>query len=194
MHPPEAKTYTVTNFTHLGSVFGLIGHAIAAEDERNKVDQLTAALKRENLSVSDALATGLIAKLSEAGFQARAENGPWEEKDGRYTLAFDRIRSEADAVAVVSPRTVGFVTSGPADDYLPTVIVVVTVVDKERRTIYRGFHAAGMQTVGEQWKHTPATTTFRNFGALMANPGNTARALTAAAGAVSTSIAEDLRR
>lgn len=195
INPPEAKTYIVMNFGHPGMAFGLIGGLVAAADQSSKQDQLTAALKKENLSVSNTLASGLVARLSGAGFQARAENGPWEEKDGKYILEFDKIQSDADAVAVVTPTITGFIATGATSDYLPTITVVVTLLDKDRKTqIYRGFHAAGWEPKAEGWKHSPATTTFGNFDALMANPSNTAKALVAAAAAVSTSIAEDLRR
>jgi hypothetical protein len=195
INPPEAKTYAVMNFGHPGMAFGLIGGLVAAADQTSKQEQLTAALKKENLSVSQALASALVAKLSSAGFQARAENGPWEEKDGKYILEFEKIQSDADAVVVLTPTITGFIATGATSDYLPTVTVVVTLLDKDRKTpIYRGFHSAGWEPKAEGWKHSPPTTTFGNFDALMADPRNTAKALAAAALAVSSSIADDLRR
>lgn len=193
--PPEPKTYTVTNLGHPGMSFGLIGGLIAAADESEKGDRFSRAMQSERLSVLAALSSSVEQKLIAAGYQARVEEGPWAEDNGRYRVQIDKLRSEADAVLVISPAIVGYVSQNSFADYLPTITVDVTLLDKDRRTqLYRGFHATGWKPIGENWRHSPPTKTFATFDALMAQPSESASALTRGAATLSASIAEDLGR
>jgi hypothetical protein len=193
IRPPATKTYTVLYIGHPGTGFGLIGGLIAAGDMSSKQDRLTEALNKEKLSVPSGLAENIAERLSQQGFQATVEDGPWEAKDGNSKLDFDKIQSSADAVLVILPTVVGFVATHLGSDYFPTVMVVATLLDKDRKTqLYRGYHASGWEQKREGWKYTPADTSFANFNALMLEPAKTADSLVDAANAVSITIAGDL--
>ena len=193
---PEPKTYTVMNFGHPGMAFGLIGGLIAASDQSSKQDQLTAALKKLDLApTSTSLADSIAAQLTRVGFEAKVEDGPWVETDGKFQLTFDQINSSADTVLVVSPTIVGFVATGATSDYLPTITAIVTLLGKDRKeTLYRGFHACGWQPKAEGWKYSATKTTFSNFDALMADPEKTAGALRDVSAEIAMTVADDLKR
>ncbi|HET7773637.1 MAG TPA: hypothetical protein VFK82_07405 [Burkholderiaceae bacterium] len=192
---PEPKTYTVVNFGHPGMAFGLVGGLIAAGDQKSKQDELSAAMKQGNPALtSAALPEALVSQLNQMGFQARVEDAPWAEVDGKYTLPFDKINSDADAVVVVSPTIVGFIATGLTSDYYPTMTAVVTLLGKDRKEpLYRGYHATGWQPKADGWRFSPAKTTFGNYAALMADPKKSADALSEAARNVAASVARDLR-
>jgi hypothetical protein len=192
---PEPKTYTVLNFGHPGMYFGAIGGVIAAVDQNGKQDRLSVALKANGLSVTAALAERVAAQLSQAGYQVKVEDGPWEEADGKAKLVLAKVHSDADGLLLISPTIVGFVATGAAGDYLPTITAVVTLLGKDRKVqIYRGYHASGWQPKAEGWKTSSAKTTFTNFDALMADPARTGASLTEAAAAIATTVASDLKR
>lgn len=192
---PEIKTYTVMNFGHPGLAFGLIGGLIAAGDQSNKSDQLSLELKSRGLSVPSQLANGVAAELTRLGFTANVEDAPWEEKEGgKFTLPFEKIHSDADAVVVISPTVVGFVATA-GGDYMPTITASITILGKDRKNpLYRGFHDTGWQLKAEGWRYTPPAATFPNFEDLMRSPSRTADALVGAASAIAYSFAVDLQR
>lgn len=193
--PPEPKTYAVLNFGHPGMAFGLIGGIAAAADQASKQDQLTALLKKTNLNTSRRIAEEVATRLTAMGYRSRTEEGPWEEKNGGYSLAFENIKSDADAVMIIIPTIVGFVAPGMASDYLPTITAVATLLGKDRKNpLYRGYHVYGWEPMAGQWKHLPPSKTFENFAALYSDSEASAKTLTDAALAVSHSIATDLKR
>ncbi|BAL26843.1 hypothetical protein [Azoarcus sp. KH32C] len=193
---PEPKTYTVMNFGHPGIAFGLVGGLVAAADQSSKQERLTKAIKEKApAQTADALAEGIAGQLQRRGFDARVEDGPWEENDGKFKLEFDKITSSADAVLVVTPTMVGFIATGVTSDYLPTVTAIITLLGKDRKEqLYRGFHAAGWQPKAEGWRYSPPTETFGNFDALMADPTKTGLALAGAAREIASTVADDLKR
>lgn len=192
----EPDTYTVINFGHPGVAFGLIGGLVAAGDQGSKQDRLTEAVKQNTPApTASSLADSIAAQLNRQGFEASVEDGPWEEKDGKFVLKFENIKSDADAVLVVSPTMVGFIATGLTSDYMPTITAVATLLGKDRKEqLYRGFHACGWQPKGDGWRHSSPRTTFANFDELMADPGKTSLALTDAAAEIAVTVAQDLRR
>lgn len=196
IRPPELKTYAVLNFGHPGMAFGLIGGLIAASDQSSKQDKVTALVKQQNPNpTAPALADNIAAQLTRDGFEAKVEDGPWVENDGKFTIDTAAIKSSADAVLVVAPTTVGFVTSGPTSDYLPTITAVVTLLGKDRKEIlYRGYHACGWRPKADGWRNSSTNVAFANFDAMMADPKKTTDSLTSAATAVATTVGEDLKR
>lgn len=199
IRPPEPKVYTVANFGHGGMAFGLVGGLIAAADQNSKQEQLAKAYKESGVSVCSELSQKISDRLNSLGFSAKVEDAPWEEVDGKQTLSFKKINSDADVVLVVSPTIVGFVATGMAggynNDYLPTIASVAIVLGKDRENpIYRGYHVTGWELKAEGWKYTPPSITFPNFDALYANPNNSSVSLTDAADKIANSIASDLRQ
>jgi hypothetical protein len=199
VRPPEPKIYTVANFGHGGMAFGLIGGLVAAADQNSKQEQLAKTYKENGVSVCSELSQKISERLNSLGFNARVEDAPWEEVDGKQVLPFKKINSDADAVLVVSPTIIGFVATGLAgghnNDYLPTIASVVTVLGKDRETpIYRGYHVTGWQLKAEGWQYTPPTTTFPNFDALYSNPKVSSISLMDAAAKIANSIAMDLKQ
>ena len=58
---------------------------------------------------------------------------------------------------LVAPTVVGFVDGGvinnAGSDYLPTIATVVTLLDKDHKTIlYRGYHVTGWKLRAEGWR------------------------------------------
>lgn len=192
---PEPGTYIFLNIGS-GVPLGLAGGLVAAGDNMGKQDQLTLAVKRQNPSpTSSYLADGIANQLASLGFDARVEDGPWEESDGKFKFDFDKINSSADAVLVVTPTMVGFIAEGFAGSYLPTIIAGAKLLGKDRKEImYQGFHATGWRPRADGWRYTPSRITFVNFDDLMSDPKKTADVLSAAASNIAGTVAEDLRR
>lgn len=194
VRPPEPKTYAVMNFGHPGMAFGAIGGLIAASDQSNKQERLTALYKERKLAVNSRLADSIAEQLNSSGFVATVAEGPWEEIDGKLQLPFDKIVSAADGVLVVTPTLEGFVAT-TTQDYMPTVAAVVVLLDKGRREpLYKGFHSAGWAPMGEGWRTTPPKMIFRNFDALINDPAASSEALVDAAKAIGQTVGADLRK
>lgn len=199
IRPPEPKAYAAANFGHGGFLFGFVGGLIAAADINSKQEQLSKAYKDIGVSVSSELAQKISDRLHQLGFDARVEDGPWEEVDGKYLLSFKKINSDADAVMVVSPTAMGFISTGVAggynNDYLPTIAAVVVVFGKDReKPIYRGYHVTGVRLKAEGWQYSPPATTFPDFDSLYTDPRTSSASLVQAADKIADSIASDLRR
>ena len=104
------------------------------------------------------------------------------------------IDSDADALLVVAPRTIGFVTANAFAAYEPTVTAEVTLLSRDRTTVlYRGLHSAGRKPALGEWRNVSTGRTFENVDSLVANPGTTAAALTEAGTAVARAMADDIR-
>jgi hypothetical protein len=136
---------------------------------------------------------GMMFGLKAAGYDARLEDGPWVEKEGKQTLEFEAIRSDADAVLVAAPALVGFVAPHMGSDYYPTITAVATALGKDRKQkLYVGYHASGWQMTREGWRNSPAAVTYPNFSDIMADTKASAASLDAAAAAIAATIVQDL--
>jgi hypothetical protein len=103
------------------------------------------------------------------------------------------VASDADALLVVAPRTIGFVTANAFAAYEPTVTAEVTLLGRDRTTVlYRGLHSAGRKPALGEWRNVSTGRTFADVDNLVANPGTTAAALTEAGTAVAQAIADDI--
>ena len=192
---PEPKGYTILNLSHPGMLFGLVGGLVAAADAQSKQETLSKAYREQGTRVSATLAQRIAEALQRQGYDARVEDAPWVEKEGKNTLEFAAIRSDADAVLVASPSIVGFVAPNMGADYYPTITAAVTLLGKDRKEkLYLGFHASGWEMKREGWRNTPAAVTYPNFTDLMADTKASAASLEAAAAAIAATIAADLRR
>ena len=190
---PEPKTYTILNMSHPGMMFGLIGGIAAEMDAQSKQETLSKAYREQGVHVTTSLAESIANRLKAAGYDARAEDGPWVEKEGKQTLEFEAIRSDADAVLVAAPALVGFVAPHMGSDYYPTITAVATVLGKDRKQkLYVGYHASGWQMTREGWRNSPAAVTYPNFSDIMADTKASAASLDAAAAAIAASIVQDL--
>ena len=193
--PPEPRKYAVVNRGHPGLALGLLGGMIVGADQDRKESSFYQAMQFQKFSVKAMLALGLEKKLNAAGYRAKAVEGPWEEKDGRYVLHPEKLVTDADAILVILPTTAGFMSNGPTADYVPAMTAVVRLIGKDRKTeLYRGLHAVGFQPRDDGWRYTPAGRSFSDFDSLMARPAESASALAETVEAVSESIAQDLRR
>jgi hypothetical protein len=192
---PEPKTYTVWNIGHPGMAFGLIGGLIAAADQSNKQDTLSKAYKLQGTAVNQGLVHKVSALLKEEGYEVVEQDGPWVEKDNAFTLAFDKVETNADAILVVSPAIVGFVSPAHEGNYLPTITSVATLHGQDRtKPLYRGYHAAGWTPAQEGWHQTEARTKYPDFSALMKDTAGSASALEMSADDIARSVTKDLRR
>ncbi|MEJ8845753.1 hypothetical protein [Variovorax rhizosphaerae] len=192
---PEPKTYTVMNIGHPGTAFGLVGGLIAAADQISKTNTLSKAYQDQGTSTSAALTTEVVGQLKAQGYTVNEQDAPWNEKDGRFSLQFDQIQSDADAVLVIAPTLVGFVSPQNSTEYLPTVTAVATLLGKDRANpLYRGFHSVGWRPTAEGWRNRLPKTTYPNFSALMTDTRASADALNGAAADVASSVAVDLKR
>jgi hypothetical protein len=193
VRPPKQQQLIVQNLAHPGMAFGAIGGLIAASDLKDKTAQFNKALAQENFSFADTLTAAVERKLKEAGYQVKVEDGAWVEKGGKYTLANDQLPGDGP-VLILATAVAGFVST-VSDDYMPSIWLVARLMAKDRTTeVYRGYHSTGWAPMGKEWKYTKATRSFKNFGALMANPSDSGAAISDASEVIATSIAEDLRR
>lgn len=196
---PEPKTYTVLHFGCPTCMFvGPLGVLAEEANRKSKQDILTHAIREKNETpTAGVLAQSIATQLTRRGFIAKVEEGPWEwnESDNHFQLEHEKITSSADAVLLVAPGTVGFIAKRPSSDYLPTILVVTTLLGKDRKELlYRGYHAVGWKPPNDGWRHSPPKVTFSDFDALMADPEKTAAALTDAASEIAVTVAEDLKR
>lgn len=199
VRPPETKVYAVINFGHGGAAFGLIGALVIAADQSNKQELLSKAYKENGVSISDELSRKISDRLNSLGFNARVEDGPWEEIDGKHVLSFKNIESNADAVLVISPSVIGFVATGLSggynNDYLPTIASAVFMFGKDRENpIYRGYHATGWKIKDKEWKYTPPVNRFQDFEAIYSNPKVSSLSLVDAAEKIVDSVMSDIKQ
>lgn len=192
---PEPKTYTIINLSHPGMMFGLIGGMIAGKDAESKQETLSKAYHDQGTQFTTTLAARIVDGLRHSGYDARVEEAPWVEKDGKQTLDFSAIQSTADVVLVTSPSIIGFVAPQMGSDYYPTMLAGATVLGKDRKDkLYVGFHASGWHMSREGWRNTAAAVTYPNFSDIMADTKASAASLDAAAAAVAATIVADLPR
>jgi len=192
--PPEPQEYAVFMENHPGAaVGGLIGGVIIAADQTAKTNRVKQALQGQHISVSRTMADALIPRLKATGYRVRLVEAPLDQQvvSGVRVSA---IESDADALLVVAPRTIGFVTANAVAAYEPTVTAEVTLLGRDRTTVlYRGLHSAGRKPALGEWRNVSTGRSFADVDNLIANPGVTAAALTEAGSAAAQAIADDIR-
>jgi len=192
--PPEPQEYAVFMENHPGAaVGGLIGGVIIATDQIAKTNRVKQALQGQRISVSRTIADALIQRLTATGYRVRLVEAPLDQQVVSG-VRVSTIDSDADALLVVAPRTIGFVTANAVAAYEPTVTAEVTLLARDRTTVlYRGLHSAGRQPALGEWRNVSTGRSFENVETLVANPGATAAALTEAGTAVARAMADDIR-
>jgi len=193
--PPEPQGYVVAMENHPGTaVGGAIGAVITIADQTAKTDRVKQALEGQRISVSRTIADALVQRLKATGYRVRTVEAPWVPQSAPPTVNVEAVESDADALLVVAPRTIGFVTANAFAPYEPTVMVEVTLLGRDRKTVlYRGLHSAGRQPALGEWRNVPSRRTFADVDGLVANPAATAAALTEAGTDVARAVADDIR-
>ncbi len=193
---PEPLNYTVQNPGHPGMYFGMIGGLVAAADQSSKEKRLLAAFKVRGVALSSKMAERIASGLATAGYDTRLEDAPPDIYGKDAKVAFEIIKSSADAVLVVAPTMVGFTAGTPASAYVPSLQATATLLDKDRRQqLYRGFFSAGLGPPAKGWTQAaPATITFADFEILVTNVDASASALENAGLAISERVIADLKR
>ncbi|HEY4986053.1 MAG TPA: hypothetical protein VII39_05485 [Bradyrhizobium sp.] len=192
--PPEPQEYAVFMENHPGAaVGGVIGGVIIAADQTAKMNRVKQALQGQHISVSRTMADALIQRLKATGYRVRVVEAPLD-RQLVSSVNVTGIASDADALLVIAPRTIGFVTANAFAAYEPTVTAEVTLLGHDRTTVlYRGLHSAGRKPALGEWRNVSTGRTFADVDNLVANPGTTAAALTEAGTAVAQAIADDIR-
>jgi hypothetical protein len=197
IRPHALKRYAVVNLMPMsGMAFGAIGGAIAYRNQVSKEKSLKNVLENKCQTFPNIFADAIAGNLAADGYQTTTEDGPWEETpDGKGKIDFEKIQSQADAVLVVTPALVGFVTESSFADYKPTINAVATLLGKDRKQIiYQGYHSSGWKPRGDAWTSSEPKKRFSNFDALLADPSQSADALNDAARAIASRIGADLKR
>src|SRR6266700_3541301 len=188
--PPEPEDYVVAMENHPGAaVGGVVGGVIIAADQTAKTNRVKQALQGQRISVSHTMADALIQRLRATGYRVRLIEAPLDRQSISPSVNVTAVESDADALLVVAPRTIGFVTANAFAAYEPTVTAEVTLLGRDRTTVlYRGLHSAGRQPALGEWRNVSTGRTFENVDSLVANPGTTAAALTEAGTAVARAM------
>jgi len=142
---PEPEAYAVTMLNHPGTaVGGAIGAFIVIADQSAKTDRVKRALEGQPISITRTMANVLVPRLKAAGYRVRQIEAPWVPQSLPPSVNVAAVESDADALLVIAPRTVGFVAASAFAPYEPTVMAEVTLLDRDRKTVlYHGLHAAG---------------------------------------------------
>ena len=185
IRPREPREYTVMNFYDPGFVFGTMNLEVSVSASKYWQLALTQLITQQNFSFADSLTDTMAQRLKQAGYEVSVQDGPWVEDDGRYTLSYADIASNADAVLVIAPTIMGFVSPRDAAGYAPTVTTVMTLLGKDHQTpLYKGYLATGWKPSEEGWQHAYSTKTFPNFEAVVANPDQAVASLKQACNAI----------
>jgi hypothetical protein len=195
MMPPEPGDYVVAMENHPGAaVGGVVGGLIIAADQSAKTDRLKHALEGQRISISRTMADALVQRLKATGYRVRLVEAPLDRQSISPSVNVASVESDADALLVVTPRTIGFVSANAFTAYEPTVMVEVTLLGRDRKTVlYRGLHSAGRKPLLGEWRNVSSRRTFPDVDGLIANPAATAAALTEAGTDVARAIADDIR-
>ncbi len=193
--PPEPDGYVVAMENHPGTaVGGAIGAVITIADQSAKTNRVKQALGGQRIAISRTMADALVQRLRATGYRVRLIEAPWVPQSVPPSVDVAAVESDADALLVVAPRTIGFVAGSAFTAYEPTVMAEVTLLGRDRKTVlYRGLHSAGRKPSLGEWRNVPARQTFADVDGLVANPAATAAALTDAGTDVARAIADDIR-
>jgi hypothetical protein len=193
--PPEPGAYQVTMAAHPGAAIGgAIGAVITIADQSAKTDRVKRALEGQPISITRTMASVLVQRLKAAGYRVRQIEAPWVPQSVPPSVNVAAVESDADALLVVAPHTVGFIAASAFSPYQPTVMAEVTLLGRDHKAmLYHGLHAAGLNGSAGDWRTVPARRTFADVDGLVANPAATASALTEAGTDVALAIADDIR-
>jgi len=193
--PPEPGAYQVTMAAHPGAAIGgAIGAVITIADQSAKTDRVRRALEGQPISITRTMASVLVQRLKAAGYRVRQIEAPWVQQSLPPSVNVAAVESDADALLVVVPHTVGFTAASAFSPYEPTVMAEVTLLGRDRKAVlYHGLHAAGLNGSAGDWRTVPARRSFADVDGLVANPVATASALAEAGTDVARAIADDIR-
>jgi hypothetical protein len=193
--PPEPGAYQVTMAAHPGAAIGgAIGAVITIADQSAKTDRVKRALEGQPISITRTMASVLVQRLKAAGYRVRQIEAPWVQQSLPPSVNVAAVESDADALLVVVPHTVGFTAASAFSPYEPTVMAEVTLLGRDRKAVlYHGLHAAGLNGSAGDWRTVPARRSFADVDGLVANPVATASALAEAGTDVARAIADDIR-
>jgi hypothetical protein len=202
--PPEPTAFDVKRIDDANYVVsGLIGVA-RMKAEQEHMQQVSAALSASGEKFRIGLAERVADKLRSAGYEVVTEAGSWVAANGQLTLALEKVESTADAVLLLTPTTMGFVSTGGSmiGKCIPALLARVEMVGADRsRIIYRGFHAYGWIPTSpglvssppvKGWTGTPAAKTFPSIEAVLKDIPSAIQQLYAAEDAIAAGIAADL--
>jgi hypothetical protein len=193
--PPEPSDYQVSMVSHPGAaVGGAIGAIIIGADQSAKTDRVKQALAGQPIAITRTMAGVLVQRLKAAGYRVRQIEAPWVPQSVPPSVNVEAVESDADALLVVAPRTIGFVASSALEPYQATVMAEVTLLGRDHKAVlYHGLHSAGLNAAFGDWRNVPARRSFQDVDGLVANPAATASALTDAGTDVARAIADDIR-
>lgn len=193
----EPDKYETLNFGHPGMFFGAIGGFVAAADMDVKGGQLTDALRARGFAIAPTLTQRVAGKLQRNGYQVERVGDLREIKDGKLTLDYSKIVSDADAVLSISPTLVGFISTRGINSYRPALGLVAELVAKNRQDVlYREYFMYGWETSAGKWVHVPAPPaySFGNFDDLIAQSPLAADGLMVGAEELSERLTRDFPR
>ena len=165
---------------------------IESANRTSKESELLEKLQPLGLKVNATLADELAARLRNQGYAVKVEDAPPVQFDISKRAGYDRLPATSDAVLIVLPETIGFVSPVGVPVYRPTILARVDLVARDRTTsLYRGSHAAGWEPYGD-WRFTAQIVEFPNFEDLTKDPRATADALVVASKSIADSIAAQI--
>jgi hypothetical protein len=193
--PPEPAAYAVTMANHPGAaVGGALGAVIIIADQTAKTNRVKQALEGQRISITGTMASVLVQRLKATGYRVRQIEAPWNQQSLPPSINVAAVTSDADALLVIAPRTIGFVAETAIAPYQPTVQADVTLLGRDHKTVlYHGLHAAGIGPGVGDWRTVPARRSFADVDGLVANPAATASALTESGTDIARAIADDIR-
>lgn len=193
LRPREPREYTVMNFYDPGFVHVSLNLEVSVSASKERQIALTELITQQNFSFADSLTHTVAQRFKQAGYEVTVQDGPWVEDDGRYILSYADIASDADAVLVIAPTIMGFVSPRDAAGYAPTVTTVMTLLGKDHQTpLYKGYLAAGWKPSEEGWQYAYSTKAFPSFEAVVADPGQAVASLKQACNAIANLAARQI--
>ena len=192
LRQPQEMHYTVENQGGISGVLGGLGTIIESAHQTSKESVLLEKLQPLGVRINATLADELAARLRDRGYAVRVEDAPPVVFDISKRSGYDSLPETSDAVLIVLPASIGFVSPVGDPVYYPTITARVDLVPRDRTTsLYRGSHATGWEPYGG-WRYTPQTIQFPNFDDLTKNPRATVDALVVASKSIADSIASQI--
>lgn len=197
--PPEIQYIHVADARHKAYIVPLVGQIVAETDLHSKGAKLTEALRRQNFSVSLTLVEQVSENLSRLGFKTSWKEGFWKKIEGKYSLQYENIQPEADAVLVIEIGrfiSTRFFVHKKSKKYMPSVSASALLVDKtSENPLYSGnYYSWGRwDAVNNEFAQISSGETFSSFDEILANPEKAVTSLRSAAMNVADSITSDFK-